>query len=76
MQAFVRTDADTQDVQLQKVQIPKIQLDEVLIKVEAFGVGIHDRYYIPSGVEFPYVIGSEGAGTIVEKGSQVKDFNI
>lgn len=76
MKAFVRTSATTQEVELQEVDIPKVQADEVLIKVEAFGVGIHDRYFIPSEVSFPYVIGSEGAGTIIEKGSGVKDFNI
>src|SRR5690625_7796909 len=75
MKAFVRTSATTQEIELQEVAIPKIQADEVLIKVEAFGVGIHDRYFIPSEVKFPYVIGSEGAGTILEKGSEVTDFN-
>src|SRR5699024_9795665 len=74
--AFVRTSATTQDVELQNVDIPKIQSDEVLIKVEAFGVGIHDRYFIPSEVNFPYVIGSEGAGILKEKGSEVNDFRI
>lgn len=76
MKAFVRISATTQEVELQNVDIPGIKADEVLIKVEAFGVGIHDRYFIPSEVSFPYVIGSEGAGTIIEKGDEVKDFNI
>ena len=76
MKAFVRTSAANQEVELQEVAIPKIQADEVLIKVQAFGVGIHDRYFIPAEVIFPFVIGSEGAGTIVEKGSQVTDFKL
>ena len=76
MKAFVRTSAATQEVELQEVQIPKIQSDEVLIQVEAFGVGIHDRYFIPSDISYPYVIGSEGAGVIKEKGNDVKGFNI
>lgn len=76
MKAFVRTSATTQEVELQDVDIPEIQADEVLIRVEAFGVGIHDRYFIPFEVSFPYVIGSEGAGTIIKKGSEVMDFNI
>ncbi|HKL72491.1 MAG TPA: NADP-dependent oxidoreductase [Marinilabiliaceae bacterium] len=75
MKAFVRTSAETQEVELQEVRIPVIQADEVLIKVEAFGVGIHDRYFIPLEVRFPYIIGSEGAGVIKEKGSQIKGFN-
>lgn len=76
MKAFVRTSATTQDVELKEVDIPKIESGEVLIKVKAFGVGIHDRYFIPSEVNFPYVIGSEASGIIIEKGSQVKDFDI
>ncbi|MCK9452125.1 MAG: NADP-dependent oxidoreductase [Bacteroidales bacterium] len=76
MKAFVRTSITTQEVELQEVDIPKIQADKVLIKIGAFGVGIHDRYFIPSEVSFPYVIGSEGAGTIIEKGDEVTDFNI
>lgn len=74
MKAFVRTNARTQEVVLQEVSIPEINGDEVLIKVKAFGVGIHDRYFIPSDANFPYVIGSEGAGVIEKIGSEVKDF--
>lgn len=76
MKAFVRIDAVSQEVQLAEVPLPEIQPDEVLIKVEAFGVGIHDRYFIPKGVSFPYIIGSEGAGIITKSGSQVTGFAI
>ena len=72
MKAFVRTNARTQEVVLQEVSIPEINGDEVLIKVKAFGVDIHDRYFIPSDANFPYVIGSEGAGVIEKIGSEVK----
>lgn len=75
MKAYVRINALTQEVQLIDVSVPEIQPDEVLIKVEAFGVGIHDRYFIPQNVNFPYVIGSEGAGVIEELGSLVTDFS-
>lgn len=76
MKAFVRISAENQEVELQEVSLPEMQSDEVLIKVAAFGVGIHDRYFIPSDIRFPYVIGSEGTGIIQEMGSQVKDFTI
>src|SRR5690554_5181810 len=76
MRAYVRLDSANQDVRLEGVPIPEIQSDEVLIKVEAFGVGIHDRYFIPSEASFPYIIGSEGAGVIKNKGNRVKNFNI
>ena len=49
---------------------------QVLVKVEAFGVGIHDRYFIPISPAFPYIIGTEGAGVITQLGSEVKNFTI
>lgn len=76
MKAYVRTDASSQEVKLLEVQLPEIKPDEVLMKVEAFGVGIHDRYFIPQGISFPYVIGSEGAGTISKIGQEVDGFSI
>lgn len=74
MKAYVRIDAVNQDVQLAEVPIPEIGADEVLVKVEAFGVGIHDRYFIPQGISFPYIIGSEGAGVITDCGNKIADF--
>lgn len=76
MKAFVRIDAVDQEVRLDEVPLPEIRPDEVLIKVEAFGVGIHDRYFIPMDVDFPYTVGSEGAGTIADLGDQVTAFAI
>lgn len=76
MKAYVRTNSDNQEVKLMDVPIPEIQANEVLIKVEAFGVGIHDRYFIPDSAKFPYVIGSEGAGTIEALGAESIEFSI
>ncbi len=74
MKAYTRMDANTQEVQISEVPIPKIQHGEVLIEVKAFGVGIHDRYFIPMDVSFPYTIGSEGSGIISELGEGVTGF--
>lgn len=74
MQAFVRTNAKSGHVELQDVEIPSIDQDEVLVKVEAFGVGIHDRNFIPSHASFPYTIGSEASGVIVKIREQVQHF--
>ena len=76
MKAFVRVDAQNNHVELKEVAIPEIDKDEVLVKVQAFGVGIHDRYFIPTNVRFPYPIGNEAAGIITKKGSDVADFQI
>ncbi|HUH75077.1 MAG TPA: NADP-dependent oxidoreductase [Chitinophagales bacterium] len=76
MKAFVRIDSVDQEVSMEDVPIPKYQSNEVLIKVEAFGVGIHDRYFIPSDAKFPYVIGLEGTGVIQEIGSEFTNFKV
>lgn len=76
MKAYVRIDANNQAVELAEVPVPEIESEQVLIKVEAFGVGIHDRYFIPPNINFPYTIGSEGAGIIEKLGSDVTNFAI
>lgn len=74
MKAYVRVDSVSQEVACTQVPMPDIGPEEVLAKVEAFGVGIHDRYFIPGQVPFPYTIGSEGAGTLTKIGTQVTGF--
>lgn len=76
MKAYVRTSASNHEVELQELAIPKIAENEVLVEIQAFGVGMHDRYFIPPNVTFPYAIGSEATGIIVEIGSGVSDFGI
>lgn len=76
MKAFVRVDQKSNDVALKEVSRPNIDADEVLVEVKAFGVGVHDRYFIPSDAAYPYPIGIEGAGVIRELGENVKGFQI
>ena len=68
------------------VPIPEIKPDEILIQVASAGVGIWDiaerdgmlaqMYSQMYGIKssFPYVIGSEGAGTTVKVGKEVDGF--
>lgn len=74
MKAFVRTNTQTQTVELAEIPIPEIDDDEVQIQVHAFGVGIHDRYFIPHDATFPYPIGTEAAGVITKVGGNVTRF--
>lgn len=76
MKAFVRVSPQNDRVVLAEVPIPEINANEVLVKMKAFGVGIHDRYFIPRNVKFPYPIGSEGAGVITKTGSNVTNFQV
>lgn len=71
MKAFVRTSLQDMNVELATVPVPEVAEDEVLVKVRAFGVGIHDRYYIPQDASVPYVIGIEGAGEVAAIGGKV-----
>jgi NADPH:quinone reductase-like Zn-dependent oxidoreductase len=69
-------------LQVQSLPIPEIEADEVLIRVEAAGVGAWDPFEREGGfVEimgrqptFPYVLGTDGAGTIAAVGKDVNRF--
>jgi NADPH:quinone reductase-like Zn-dependent oxidoreductase len=74
MQAFVRRDATSDAVELTDVPIPDAGEHEVVVQVRAFGVGIHDRYFIPADARFPYVVGTEAAGVVVGIGTGVERF--
>lgn len=62
--------------------LPLIEDDEILIRVESAGVGVWDPFEREGGFakilgtspQFPYVLGTDGAGTVMEVGSQVSDF--
>jgi NADPH:quinone reductase-like Zn-dependent oxidoreductase len=68
---------------LQTLPVPEVGPNEVLIHVESAGVGVWDPFEREGGFarmfgtepEFPYVLGSEGAGTIAAVGEQVHNFS-
>lgn len=74
MQAFVRTESQTMEIELAKVSIPAITSDEVLVQVKAFGVGLQERYFIPRDATFPYVVGTEASGIISSVGANIESF--
>lgn len=47
---------------------------ELLVRIRAIGVGIHDGYFLPAVMDYPYPIGIEAAGTIEEVGSKVAKY--
>ena len=69
-----------ENLHLGTLPIPDFGSDEVLIRVETAGVGVWDAYEREGGFakrfgtssRFPYVLGSEGAGTVAAVGSQVQ----
>lgn len=70
-------------LKVQTVPIPEVGNDEILIHVESAGVGAWDPFEREGGFvevlgqkpEFPYVLGTDGAGTVTAVGENVKDFN-
>ena len=64
--------------------VPDVGPDEVLIRVEAAGVGVWDPFEREGGFakmfgnqpRFPYVLGSDGAGTVAAVGERVRRFKV
>ncbi|MGH3503022.1 MAG: NADP-dependent oxidoreductase [Nocardioidaceae bacterium] len=76
MRAYVRLDPVDQIVEVAEVAAPVADAEEVVVAVHAFGVGVHDRYFIPSDVSFPYIVGLEAAGVVTAVGAQVAGINL
>jgi len=68
-------------LRVQTVQIPEAGADEILIHVESAGVGAWDPFEREGGFveilgrapKFPYVLGTDGAGTVAAVGEKVKE---
>ena len=67
---------------LQKLPVPKADPDEIVIRVQTAGVAVWDTFEREGGFAemfgvkpvFPYVLGSDGAGTVAAVGQQVTRF--
>jgi L-iditol 2-dehydrogenase len=70
-------------IQMREVPVPKIVRDtDVLLKIEEVGVCGSDIHYYETGrigsqvVQYPFIVGHECAGRVVEVGSAVKNLRI
>jgi NADPH:quinone reductase len=71
-----------EEIKLQMLPVPEIEPDEVLIRIESAGVGVWDAFEREGGFakmfgvepKFPYVLGSDGAGTVSAVGEQANRF--
>src|SRR5262245_9942825 len=71
-----------ENLQLQSLPLPQVGADEVLIRVEAAGVGAWDPFeregrfaeMMGSKPKFPYILGTDGAGTVEAVGKEVSRF--
>jgi NADPH:quinone reductase-like Zn-dependent oxidoreductase len=55
---------------------PEAGDDELLVRIRAIGVGMHDEYFHAQDVRYPYVIGIEAAGIVEEVGANVTGYRI
>ncbi len=69
-------------ISFRTLPMPEPGPDEVLIRVEAAGVGVWDPFereggfakWLGAEAKFPYVLGSDGAGTVAAAGEKVTRF--
>jgi NADPH:quinone reductase len=67
-------------IQMKTLPVPEPGPDEVLLRVESAGVGVWDPYeregefakMFSAKPRFPYVLGSDGAGTVAAVGEKVR----
>lgn len=74
LKAFVKQSEKPDDIALANVPLPEIDEDELLVEIKSIGVGIHDGYFLPSKISYPYVIGIEAAGVVSETGARVTEY--
>jgi NADPH:quinone reductase-like Zn-dependent oxidoreductase len=73
---------DLDTLSVKALPVPDVGPDEILIRVESAGVGAWDPLEREGGFaklfgvmpKFPYVLGSDGAGTVAAVGEQVTQF--
>lgn len=74
MKAIVLQSSRPNDFNLMEVPIPEINENEMLVRIKAIGVGIHDGYFLPQNMQFPYTIGIEAAGIVEKTGKNITNF--
>jgi NADPH2:quinone reductase len=72
-----------EEITLHTLPVPEIDPDEILVRIESAGVGVWDPYEREGGFaqwsdtppNFPYILGSDGAGTVAAVGAGVSRFH-
>ncbi len=70
MTALVIPSAHNQTLTIAQAAVPDIAADELLLEVKAVGVGIHDSYFLPQELKYPYPIGIEASGVVARSVTQ------
>ncbi|TLQ41750.1 NADP-dependent oxidoreductase [Ruoffia tabacinasalis] len=72
------------ELKVRELSIPTVEENEVLIKLDYAGIGSWDAFEREGGYDemlvmnsnFPYILGSEGSGTVYGKGDKVRDLEV
>ena len=64
------------NIALVDIPQPEVGVNDLLVKVMAIGVGIHDGYFFPPNARFPYTIGIEAAGVVEKVGRAVSNYKL
>lgn len=73
---------EPQKLQIMPIEMPVPRANEVLVELEYCGVCGSDVGYYRNGrigrreVTFPYILGHECAGTVIETGAEVSEFSV
>ncbi len=73
-----------EELRLQEIDVPNVGPEDVLIRLAYAGVGEWDAFERQGGYAemlglqpvFPYILGSEGSGTVVARGEKVSDVTL
>ncbi|NYF96920.1 NADP-dependent oxidoreductase [Janibacter cremeus] len=71
MKAFVKSDPAGSSITATEVPAPEVDTDDLLVRMHAVGVGIHDSYFLPADAGPSFPIGMEGAGVVEQVGPGV-----
>lgn len=70
----IREARQPNQLSLMDIPVPEADENEVLVRIKAIGVGVHDRWFMPRNPRLPYAIGIEAAGIIEETGASVTGY--
>lgn len=76
MNAFVLHGPGAHTVTAERIAVPQIGAEELLVRIKAVGVGVHDSYFLPRQPIFPFPIGIEAAGVIEQIGAAVAGYSV